>query len=136
MYLVPSFFYFVCVLSLTLPCCSPLRSCPERPGPQVVLCLGMRNEVRNGVCLCSSRYAKSSRWAELVAVRVIERGRGKGWDISEKKEKTMIVVSMYMYIERKTYSKQLIIHTHTQKKVAEVHASVLRQLSDPCSHTC
>lgn len=59
---------FVCVQSLTGPCCSPLRSCPERPGPQVVLCRGMRSEVRNGVCLCSSRYARSSRWAELVAV--------------------------------------------------------------------
>lgn len=54
-------------------CGSPLRSCPERPGPQVVLCLGIRSEVRNGVCLCSSRYARSSRWAELVA-GVVARG--------------------------------------------------------------
>lgn len=55
----------LCVLRLSY---SPLRSCPERPGPQVVLCLGIRSEVRKGVCLCSSRYAKSSRCAELVAV--------------------------------------------------------------------
>lgn len=65
------------MLSFTLAYCSPLRSCPERPGPQVVLCLGMRSEVRNGVCLCSSRYARSSRWAELVAVCLCVWGRGE-----------------------------------------------------------
>lgn len=70
------FFFFLCMFCFLCVCsCSPLRSCPERPGPQVVLCLGMRNEVRNGVCLCSSRYAKSSRWAELVAVCVRDRER-------------------------------------------------------------
>lgn len=45
----------------------PRRSCCARA--PATLCRGMRREVRRGVCLCSSRYARSSRWAELVAAR-------------------------------------------------------------------
>lgn len=50
--------------------CGPLlprRSCCARA--PATLCRGMRRDVRRGVCLCSSRYARSSRWAELVAAR-------------------------------------------------------------------
>lgn len=68
---------------------SPLRSCPERPGPQVVLCLGMRSEARNGECLCSSRYARSSRWAELVAV-VSFRSRVTERDVGRRKQKNIL----------------------------------------------
>lgn len=48
----------------------PRRSCCARA--PATLCRGMRRDVRRGVCLCSSRYARSSRWAELVAARESE----------------------------------------------------------------
>jgi len=93
--------------------CSPLRSCPERPGPQVVLCLGMRSEVRNGVCLCSSRYARSSRWAELVAVslNVCNRKRG-GAGYFRGRRRTKILLSVRFQTScKQTY----ITHTHKRK---------------------
>ncbi len=100
----------VCALYLTPPCCSPLRSCPERPGPQVVLCLGMRSEVRNGVCLCSSRYARSSRWAELVAVCL--RVWRKEQDISEKRKRRYYCQHVCVHWETHTVNKPIIcIHT-------------------------
>ena len=52
----------------------PRRSCALRPAPE--FCRGILREVLRGVCLCSSRYARSSRWAELVAAGAEERNTG------------------------------------------------------------
>jgi len=80
----------------------PLRSCPERPSPQVVLCLGMRSDVRNGVCLCSFRYARSSRWAELVAVGVWWREERRRKRKRGKKTDTIISLCMNTEAHKQT----------------------------------
>lgn len=91
---------------------SPLRSCPERPGPQVVLCLGMRSEVRNGVCLWSSRYARSSRWAELVAVVACGTEKGKQQDISEEENRG----KKQQHTNASMPVNKLIVCTHTKER--------------------
>lgn len=112
----------VCVCAGVVSCL-PLRSCPERPGPQVVLCLGKRSDVRSGVCLCSSRYARSSRWAELVAVREREVFQRKSYrqHMYELSHPESPFSRIHIYI----------IYIHGE---AQDHAGVLRLLSDSHTH--